>query len=110
MNDFPASVIEISPTWTPSGIVGPAAALEFEGCNCEGCGIAVAGHLSTDAESGSDYAVWTDVWMDAEWRLWCEDCALEVPEEPEAHDLHNCMCDTCDEDRAELGYVRARRF
>jgi Zn finger protein HypA/HybF involved in hydrogenase expression len=48
--------------------------------------------------------------MDAEWRLWCEDCALEVPEEPEAHDLHNCMCDTCDEDRAELGYVRARRF
>jgi hypothetical protein len=31
------------------------------------------------------------------------------PEETE-HDLGRCLCDMCDEDRAEAGWSRARRF
>ena len=44
----------------------------------------------------SDYSI------DIDGETFCWDCRNNLP-----HDLHRCGCATCDEDRAELGWVRS---
>ena len=113
MNEAPTieEVVEIAFSMTPSGMSGDAANLEFDGCHCHACNEPVGGHLRVNEDSGHDYAVWTDVFMDEHWNLYCEECLrwTEDDVDDESHDLGRCTCGTCDEDRAEAGYV-ARRF
>lgn len=73
---FDERFVEIRPTLT---IDGPEfEGLEFDDCVCSSCETPVGGHLAADNETGCDYGTWTDVFMDADWELWCEDCAWDV--------------------------------
>jgi hypothetical protein len=66
--------VEIKPTMT---IYGPEYEnLEFDGCSCSQCDEPVGCYIASG--DGDDYCCWGDVFMDAEWNLWCEDCSWEV--------------------------------
>jgi len=71
-----ARFVEIVPVLTPYGPEFPG--LDFDDCVCSQCETPVGGHLTTDEQTGCDYATSTDVFMDADWELWCEDCSWDV--------------------------------
>ena len=69
-----ARFVEIKPTMT---IYGPEFEnLEFDGCSCSQCDEPVGGYIASG--DGDDYFCWGDVFMDADWELWCEDCSWDV--------------------------------
>lgn len=68
--------VEIEPTMS---IYGPEFhGLEFDNCHCIACEAPVAGHLTTDENTGHDHGTWSAVFMDAGWNLWCEECSWDV--------------------------------